>query len=137
VIGLDSLLVGFGALLFYIHGMPKRKQTPPNNRVLVSVYRMSDEDVADLKDWLAEHDGIEGLSRIAFKSRGLVEEAIHIGVMVAPFLAQYAGAKVLDFVLDLTKDWYKHKRKRSGFITLQLNSKRKKVGKGTPRRQRI
>jgi hypothetical protein len=127
---------GSGPLLFYIRDMAKRKQTPPNNRVLVSVYRMSDEDVADLKDWLAEHDGIEGFSRVAFKSKDLVEEAINIGVTVAPFLAQYAGAKVLDFVLDLVKDWYKHRRKRSGFITLHLNSKRKKVGKGTPRRQR-
>jgi hypothetical protein len=97
---------------------------------------MSDEDVEDLKDWLSQHDGVDNLSRVAFKSRGLVEEAIHIGVTVAPFFAQYAGTKILDFVFDQIKDWYKHRHKKGGFITLQLNSKRKKVGKGTPRRQR-
>ena len=118
--------------------MPTKKKVFQEVHVFVECYRMSDEEVEDLKELLCVHDGIEDVGAVACrKASGAIELGNLFLVIVVPFLAQYAGTKVLDFVTDEVKGWFKRRRKKSGFITLELNGRRKKVGKGTPKRYRL
>jgi hypothetical protein len=114
--------------------MSQRKKI--QDTAAVECYRMSTEDLADLRQWLEETEGVEELKNYHRKGSGAVEFGELIGVTVVGFLAQYAGTKVLDFVYDELKTWMKARKKRPFLITLQLNGKTKRIGKGKPKRYR-
>lgn len=112
--------------------MPSRKKSL--QQVRVECYRLSDKEVADLIKRLGSHPAIEGVARAARMGSGEIELGTLFFIYIAPFLIRYAGTKALDFVTDEVKDWFKHRRRKSGFIILNLHGKQTRIGKGKPKR---
>jgi hypothetical protein len=97
---------------------------------------MSAKDANELDNFLTAAEGIDSIGHAARKSSGLMELGHLLYANLPGFFAGYAGGKVLDYVHDEILEWWNKKRREPAFITLQLegSSKRKKIGKGTPKR---
>jgi hypothetical protein len=105
--------------------------------VWVEFYRANRTEVASLKKSLKSTEGIRGIGEVARMSVGGVELGTLFTVYVLPALVNYAGPKVLKFVEDQVREWFKKNGREDQFITLKLSapsSRKRKIGKGKPRR---
>jgi hypothetical protein len=105
--------------------------------VYVEYYRATNDEVRQLQRFLKSAEGITGIGRVAQKAAGGVELGHLFNVWIMPVLVSYAGNKVLKFVEDRTKEWFKKNGRKEQFITLKLstpNTRKRRVGTGRPRR---
>jgi hypothetical protein len=113
-----------------------KKKRGGKTEVWVRYYRMSDEEIEKLQNRLSAHDGIENVEQSNVRYFSTVEMGTLLTCVVVPFLARYAGNKVLDFVYDEVREWWKYRKKDSGFIVLGLNKQKRQVGRGRPKKYR-
>ena len=116
----------------------KKKVRGADNELYIECFRMSSEDVDDLREFLSASEGIEHISESSGGRKaapGAEIGALLIAELPA-FFVGYAAGKALDYVVDEITEWIRKRRKRPHLIVLDLNGRKKRIGKGKLSRRR-
>jgi len=116
--------------------MPNPKAAAPTVYVDVEYYRSNDKENRALEKYLRDYEAVQSVEGVRRKASGAVELGHLFSVYVLPVIGTYAANKVLQIIEDRVKQWFRERGKKDQFITLGLSNqkKRRKIGKGRPKR---